>query len=221
MLLMVLLFVGSYLLGSVPTANIVSRTLKGVDLRSFGSKSVTSSNAGQLLGRRIQTVVGILDIMKGGIAVWAAQALGFGVHVQMMAGAWAITGHNWSIFLRFAGGRGLATAIGVVLGAAPWQLIPFVSFALGTVLLFKNVPLMMGIAMLLVPVWGVIWKQDPAYILGTSGIVLLLITKRLAGNGRTGPAEDGARVYLYRLLYDRDIKNRDEWVRRGASGQKA
>ena len=219
MLLMTLLLVGSYLLGSIPTANIVSRSLKGVDLRSFGSKSVTSSNAGQLLGKRVQTVVGVLDILKGSIAVWVAQALGMGVQTQMLAGACAVAGHNWSIFLRFHGGRGLATAIGVVLGAAPLQLVPFTSFAVLTILLFKNVPLMMGIAMLLLPVWGVLWEQDPAYIRGISGILVLMIAKRLAGNGPAGPVEGGSKVFLYRLLFDRDIKDRNEWVRRGAPGK--
>ncbi len=82
-------------------------------------------------------------------------------------------------------------------------------------MLFKNVPLMMGIAMALLPAWGIAWEQDPVYVRGITFIVLVLIFKRLLGNRSVKmPTAGKGKVLLYRLLYDRDIKDRDEWVRR-------
>ena len=109
----------------------------------------------------------------------------------------------------------MAPAAGVVLAAAPWQLVPIGATLLLGILLFRNVPLMMGITALLTPVWGRLWEADPRYVQGMAGIVLILIAKRFLGNRSTRlPAEGRARVFVYRLLYDRDIKDRDQWVKR-------
>lgn len=218
MAVVLLLVSGAYLLGSIPTANIAARLFGGVDLRRFGSGSITSSNVGQLLGKKVQVVVGVLDGLKGMAPVWVAQALGLGIGLQLLAGGMAVVGHNWCCFLKFEGGRGLATAAGVVLAAAPWQGIPIgATIGLG-VLLFRNVPLMMGVGVVTAPVWGMLWEQSPSYVQGLTGIVLVLLAKRLAGNRSAKlPAEGKGSVFLYRLLYDRDIKDRRAWVKRASA----
>ncbi|MBF8299092.1 MAG: plsY [Dehalococcoidia bacterium] len=214
-MLLAILVVAAYLLGSIPTANIFTRALKGVDLRTVGSQAVGTSNARRLLGKRGAVLIAALDMLKGALPVLAAQALGLGPGAQMAAGAAAVAGHNWSIFLRMQGGRGVATMSGAVFAAAPVQALLFVATALGGMAMLKNVPLSFGIGVLSLLAWGGLFREGPAYMWGIAGIACLLFAKRLAGNSLTRlPFEGRGRVLIYRLLYDRDVKDREEWLRR-------
>ncbi len=211
----VLLAIGAYFFGAIPTANVLALAFKRVDLRNYGSGAVTSSNAGELLGKWAVVTSGIADILKGAGPVWAAWALDLGGAERMTVGLAAIAGHNWSIYLRFQGGRGLATAIGVLLAAAPVEFLLFSFVALFFVAFLKNVPLVMGFSIALVPVWATVLREDAHIIWGTGIIVLLILAKRLAGNKLDSlPKEGKAQVLLYRFLYDRDTRDRLEWVRR-------
>ena len=112
----------SYLVGSIPTAYIFGRLIKGVDIRKFGSGNVGATNALRLLGRGWGITVLVLDILKGLLpVVILAQAVGpkTGLAPETfctLVGISCICGHNWTLFLRFKGGKGVATTLGVVLG---------------------------------------------------------------------------------------------------------
>lgn len=112
----------SYLLGSIPTAYIFARFLKGIDIRKFGSGNVGATNASRVLGPAWAIVVLILDILKGLIAVTLLVNY-FLIHwnfsiilLRIVMGLACICGHNWSIFLQFKGGKGVATTLGVLAG---------------------------------------------------------------------------------------------------------
>ena len=112
----------SYLLGSIPTAYILGRLRKGIDIRRFGSGNVGATNALRVLGPAWGIIVLILDIMKGIIPVifLANYFLNYGdnsaIVLRMLFGVACICGHNWTIFLRFRGGKGVATTLGVLVG---------------------------------------------------------------------------------------------------------
>lgn len=115
----------SYLLGSVPTAYIFGRLMKGVDIRTHGSGNVGATNAMRLLGRGPGTTVLILDIAKGFLAVvFVADAvlkkalISDAETYRLAVGLACILGHSYTLFLRFKGGKGVATSLGVLVGLA-------------------------------------------------------------------------------------------------------
>ena len=124
----------SYLFGSVPTGLLLGKAF-GVDIRATGSGNIGATNVYRTMGRSmgIMTLVG--DCLKGLIPVLAARWLGLPVIWIAAAGATAFFGHLFSVFLRFKGGKGVATALGVFLGVSPLSLL--VAFALFALVLWK------------------------------------------------------------------------------------
>ncbi len=126
----------SYLLGAVPTGFLIVRALRGVDLRTVGSGNLGATNAARVLGARWFAVIFTLDFLKGLVpallfGLLAQRALGAPHEVRLLYGAAAIAGHVWPVYLRFRGGKGVATAAGAVTGIAPPAAgIAFVVFLL-------------------------------------------------------------------------------------------
>jgi glycerol-3-phosphate acyltransferase PlsY len=117
-----------YLLGAIPFGLIVGRLLGGVDLRASGSGRTGTTNALRTIGMGGAVAVFVLDVAKGLAAVWLARLIWSGDPVwtdwvAALAGVGAVIGHIWSVFIRFAGGRGVATSTGGLLGLAPWSLV--------------------------------------------------------------------------------------------------
>ncbi len=140
MLLIVLGLIASYLIGSIPTAYIFVRLIKGVDVRKVGSGNVGATNASRILGKKLGILVLVLDILKGFVVVFflgdflaprinliSADAL------RIILGFVAICGHNWTIFLNFKGGKGVATTLGVLVALA--FKIPGLNIALGLIII--------------------------------------------------------------------------------------
>lgn len=111
----------NYLIGSVPTAYIFGRLLKGIDIRQYGSGNVGATNAMRILGKGVGITVLALDIVKGFLPLLLMGDLFAGrlpVNREIsyiILGVSCICGHNWSIFLKFKGGKGIATTLGVLL----------------------------------------------------------------------------------------------------------
>ncbi len=115
----------SYLIGSIPTAYIFGRVLKGIDIRKFGSGNVGATNALRVLGKPAGITVLVLDILKGFVVVFflgnsiVTRITGISdITARVLLGFCCIFGHNWTIFLKFKGGKGMATTLGVLLGLA-------------------------------------------------------------------------------------------------------
>jgi len=117
-----------YLIGAVPVGLIVGRLVAGIDLRRHGSQRIGATNALRTLGTRWAVVVFAFDVAKGLAAVLLARALyqagppGSPEWVAAAAGVAAVAGHNWSLFIGFTGGRGVATAAGGLAAVAPLAL---------------------------------------------------------------------------------------------------
>lgn len=125
MLWTVIALLVSYLLGSIPTAFLFARLLKGIDIRKVGSGNVGATNALRALGFGPGITVLALDILKGFFTVvflgdyFADKPVFLQVqNLRIFMGLCCICGHNWTIFLRFKGGKGIATSFGVLLGLA-------------------------------------------------------------------------------------------------------
>ena len=110
----------AYLIGSIPVAYIFGRVLKGIDIREHGSGNMGATNAFRVLGKGPGMVVLILDIIKGIIPVTlVSNAFGLGDALSLVIIAVAaVAGHNWTVFLGFKGGKGMATSLGVLIGLA-------------------------------------------------------------------------------------------------------
>jgi glycerol-3-phosphate acyltransferase PlsY len=108
-----------YVLGSIPTAYVVSRARKGVDIRTIGSGNMGGANVMREIGTREGVLVGLFDIAKGAGAILIAQALNVSELWVFGAGLAALLGHNFPVFAGFRGGRGSATIIGIFLVLAP------------------------------------------------------------------------------------------------------
>ncbi|MBC7254041.1 MAG: glycerol-3-phosphate 1-O-acyltransferase PlsY [Actinobacteria bacterium] len=112
----------SYLLGSIPFGLLVSRLVFGQDIRRLGSGNIGATNVLRNFGVRPFIAVTLLDMGKGVAAVAVGRALGLGPGLSLLAGLLSIVGHNWSLYLRFGGGKGIATSGGVIIAAYPWQV---------------------------------------------------------------------------------------------------
>lgn len=114
--------IGAYLLGSIPSAYIAGRLRKGIDIREVGSRNMGAMNVFYKVGIVPGLLVLAVDIGKGAAAVALAHWLEVPLVVELIAGATAVLGHGFPVWLKFRGGRGGATLIGVLIFLMPWGL---------------------------------------------------------------------------------------------------
>lgn len=142
----------SYLLGSISFGHLICTYWKGIDIRKFGSGNIGTTNVGRVLGFKYALLVFLGDALKGFIAVMIARQLG-GQWLEVAAGLIAIAGHTWPIFLKFKGGKGIATGAGVIIALVPkvaiialslWAIITLVSryVSLGSIIAAISVPIL-------------------------------------------------------------------------------
>src|SRR5690606_955901 len=167
------LLLGSYLLGSIPFGLIVGKLWGSVDVREHGSGNIGTSNVMRTVGKAAATVVLVLDVLKGAVPVAAAQGLGLSDWNVAAAGFGAVAGHVWSVFLKFNGGKGIATALGVALALdlrvaaallAVWALVVFATR-------YISVASLTGAVAMPVLLWAL--GHDPQYVASAALISLL------------------------------------------------
>ena len=113
----------AFLLGSIPTGYLVARA-KGVDIRQHGSGNIGATNVFRTLGKPLGILVFFLDALKGFAAVWlAARFGGPSAWPPILAAVAAIAGHNYTPWLGFKGGKGIATSAGVLIALMPWAVL--------------------------------------------------------------------------------------------------
>ena len=215
MLSAVPIVLGSYLLGGVPVAYLTGRLLRGIDIRQYGSGNVGASNVWQAVSRSAVVPVGLAEIGQGLLGVVIAKLADQSLAVQVLAGLAALAGHNWSPFLRFSGGRGIGHAIGFLLILSWPGLGAFIGVSLTGVAL-KAIPQFVGLGIVAAPLAALAAGQAPEIVAGVAAMAGLIAAKRLLTNRPSPPpGADVRRLLLNRLLYDRDARERDAWVRRG------
>jgi glycerol-3-phosphate acyltransferase PlsY len=169
----VLLLVAAYLIGSIPFGILVGRGLFGVDPREVGSGNIGTVNSMRALGKLGGVLVLIGDVIKGiAPTLIASQFLRLDAWLVAAIGLATIAGHNWSVFLRFGGGKGVATGLGVV-GVLAWQAaLAFAVVWLATVLITRYASLASILGSAAVPLAFVAVKSPAAYVV--FGVVALM-----------------------------------------------
>ena len=220
------LYIAAFVVGAIPTAYILGKVVKGIDIRRYGSGNAGANNVREHVGKKWMVVQAASDMLvKGAGSIW------FTVYVVGIewTSAWVIgppllvmAGNNWSPFLKFQGGRGLGIAAGTLLafspiifaialliyfggcllyrsGAAAWALIALLSLPLLGYTIPEGLKLLDSLTM----VW---------FSIGVLGIALL---KRLLANWSPMPPDLPRRKVVFnRLLRDRDVDDRTQWVER-------
>jgi len=122
----ILLIIAAYLLGAVPFGLLLCRTLKGVDIRNVGSGNIGATNVFRSVSKPLGIATFACDFLKGLLPACCFPILGKwitgtfqGPEIGLLCGVAAIAGHNWPVYLKFKGGKGIATSAGVLLGVAP------------------------------------------------------------------------------------------------------
>jgi glycerol-3-phosphate acyltransferase PlsY len=223
----VLLMLGGYLLGSVPAAYLAAKWSRGIDLRRHGSGNIGASNVLATGSRWLSIVVIIFDIGKGMLPIYIASLLGLPLYQQIIIGLATIIGHNWPVFLRFSGGRGLLTTTGVIFILSPWLALILVAFAFAWAP-FKQLALGTLGALILLPILS--WfaseplgmERTLTLTLGFTAMFLVMIIRRLTAPRTSLTASVATpQLLLNRVLFDRDIRDREAWLKRQPLKKKA
>ena len=148
-----------YILGAIPFAYIIARLKKGVDIRDVGGGNVGALNAYRQIGPIYGLGVLAADIGKGAMAVVIASWLGLSLPWVGVAGFAAILGHNWPVFLKFKGGKGAATVIGVLLAFMPIPLLIAGGVVIALIAVTSNVRLAL-FALVLTPLFAWLLDRD-------------------------------------------------------------
>ncbi len=159
----------SYLVGSIPVSIILTKLIKGVDIRNYGSGNAGGTNVSRVLGKKYGILVILLDATKGVIAVIFISRLYLGSFpfpnttpfddftlVQIMAGIAAVIGHIWTIFAGFKGGKGIATGLGVLISIVTLDMLLGLGVFLGVMYISKYISLASISAAISVPIIMVI-----------------------------------------------------------------
>ena len=128
-----------YLLGSIPTAYIACRLLKGKDIRQIGDGNVGAQNVFRQLGAKAGIMVGVIDAGKGAAAILLAQSTNLPQPIVLITGAMVVIGHNWPLFLRFHGGKGESTTIGVLLVVITQPMLVMAIPTIAALFILRNV----------------------------------------------------------------------------------
>ncbi|MBS4007267.1 MAG: glycerol-3-phosphate 1-O-acyltransferase PlsY [Clostridium sp.] len=157
--------IAAYLIGSLSFGLMAGKLLRGIDIRQYGSGNTGSTNIQRTLGTVPAIIVLLLDVGKGLAAVLLARALTGAPGVEMLAGVLSVLGHNWPLFHRFKGGRGIATSIGVLMGLS-WQVLTIaVAVGMFIIAVTRYVSLGSIIGMLLVPILMLFFDLPTLHIL--------------------------------------------------------
>ena len=174
-----------YLLGSIPSAFIITRLIKGRDIRRMGGGNVGGLNVFREVGPWPAIVVGVVDLGKGAAAVAIAK---WGLNVPeayvLLAGLASVIGHNWMVWLKFSGGKGMGAAMGTLLVLLPLygyslQLGIFFAIIIVPMILTRNVALSMFLGIIALPF--IVWfstKSEYATII-SAALLLIIVVKFL------------------------------------------
>ena len=236
-----LLIIAAYLVGSIPSGYVVARYVAGIDIREYGSGNVGASNVIAHVGRFTGIAQGLLfdGIIKGYAPIMLGRhVLEVDLWAQCAAGIVAIVGHNWSPFIRFTGGRGVASSMAVTLALNFWieMFVMGVISAVGILFIARDTGFWTFVSILAFPIIALtlaaagptlpdslsaansLIHKPPEFILTSACVSAILLGKRLTANWERPSAEYGVgRVLVYRLLWDRDVPRKVEWTERRPS----
>ena len=174
MIYIVISIIAAYLIGSIPTGYVFGKVLKGIDIREYGSGNVGATNVARTVGKIPGLIVFIIDFLKGTVAVTVIPAslqkvvpglAESGSFICILLGAVAIAGHIWTCFLRFKGGKGVATTAGVMAGLAPGIFLGCLGIWVIVFAVWKYVSLASIVAATALPVFAVVTAKKVDFII--------------------------------------------------------
>lgn len=212
----------AYLVGSIPSAYLIGRFIAGIDIREYGSGNVGASNVSVHVGKKWVVPIALFDVFAKGflpVYVGGSAVLDLGATTQAIAALAAMCGHNWPVFLKFSGGRGISVGIGsIVAYGVPlfvlWATIPGVLFTLTP---WRDSAVSWLMATVLLPVWA-LWAGYDAWVAvyGVGFAVITIVRRVTSGGFKDSLLSYGeltpAKLVWNRTVYDRDITSRDTWV---------
>ena len=163
-----LLIITAYLIGSIPTALIISRQYFGIDIREYGSGNMGATNSFRILGAKYGTIIMVMDVLKGMLAVGLFYLMPFYIsnefertNFMIALGLSAVIGHIFPVFADFKGGKGVATLLGMILAIQPYIALTCIGVFLVVLFLTRYVSLSSILGAVMLPIcvlW--IWNED-------------------------------------------------------------
>src|ERR1700751_2593238 len=176
--------VATYLLGSIPTGYLLMRLFRKQDIRTLGSGNIGATNVLRSGAHGLGAATFLLDTLKGCAAVWLGAVLAPHLmpdapvrNVEALAALFAVLGHMFPVWLRFRGGKGVATGFGVFLVAAPWAALSSITlfFIVFAITRYVSLGSILGAASFPVFAWFMVHGEKPAFFVAVQAIVALLI----------------------------------------------
>jgi len=160
----------SYAIGGIPTAYLFTRFILGKDIRQMGDFNSGAANVFRNVGTKAGIAVGAIDIIKGAVVIVLAKLLVDDVGMEMMAGGAALAGHNFPVHLKFRGGRGAATAVGVLIASLPIIGLPIGAICL--VLLYFTKKAIYPLAVFLIAIPVLAWPVEHSIALAIYAVAV-------------------------------------------------
>ena len=176
--------ISAYLIGSIPFALVLARTWGGADLRAVGSGNLGAANVMRASGVAAGVLVALLDMAKGAASVWIAERVGAGPALPAAAGVAAIVGHIYPIWLKFRGGKGVATACGVFSMLTPLALPPALAIFAVVVWLTKYVSLGSVLASLALPPLAYALGSPASSVVASLAAASMIVFRHRSNVGR-------------------------------------
>ena len=179
---LVLFSIAAYILGSVPFGKIIAKRVADIDITKQGSRNIGATNVARVLGVKWGIITLILDMLKGFVPLFLfSNVFPDGTPYREIGlvgtGLSALLGHQFPVFLRFRGGKGVATALGVYLAIAPFSCFASLIIFILVVFLWDMVSLGSMISMSTVPVFLFIFEESQALVVGSIIVAALICLK--------------------------------------------
>jgi glycerol-3-phosphate acyltransferase PlsY len=176
--MIILVILISYILGSIPFGYIVSKLVKKIDIRDYGSGNIGATNTLRILGPFMALIVLIGDIGKGYLSIYLTHLISHdNLFILTVAGLAVICGHDWSLFLKFKGGKGVATTFGVILALNPMISILAAIVWVIVIITTKYASLSSISALISIVIFTILFKQPYEYIIFSIIILILTIVR--------------------------------------------
>ena len=204
-------------MGSFPSAYIWTRLLRKVDIRELGTGNSGASNVSRSVGNWPGVVVLFFDsLIKGFLPTLLFVWLDIPIWTFLLSSLFLVAGHNWSVFLKFKGGRGVATSIGVVLGVGMWWQMLIMAIGPGIIgrgLIYKDSAPWTIASLLMLIAFTFIYESESYIIWLLVGLLTLMVVKRLMPNsGIICSRPDFFSVMFLRIIFDRDVMSKKNWI---------
>jgi glycerol-3-phosphate acyltransferase PlsY len=216
----IIMLAAGYLLGSIPASLLAARA-RGIDLRRRGTFQIGAGNVWRTTSRRLGLAVGIYDFCKGAAMVLYGYWLGLDPTQQLAVGIAVVVGHNWPLFLKFHGGRGIATSGGIILvmpfvnDQPIWGVLAYLVVLVGALVLYRSSPVAILIGVTIQPIVTAATGGAFSLTMVYTALLIIVIIKRLTAQASPESRTIGFwQLMVNRLVWDRDIADRSAWVSR-------